>query len=110
MKFAERLGVKIGFDRSRFQPGIAKQRLLALRMDPHGHPIPGETRANLLAAGLTSCLRFPYLSALKRVVSAVGFLFIALAPKQIVARSMSVLASPAGRGRLMDKMTRNYGN
>ena len=87
-QWAERMGWRAPYrtDLSRFHPTVCKQRLIAYRLDPVGHPIASDGRWSLLLAGLWGTVRFPYLALQKRLFIAAGFFGIALMPKVMLRR------------------------
>jgi glycosyltransferase involved in cell wall biosynthesis len=87
-QWAERLGWRAPYrtDLARFHPTVCKQRFIAYRLDPVGHPIATDGRWSLLLAGIWGAVRFPYLAAPKRLFIAAGFLGIALMPKAMLRR------------------------
>ncbi len=64
--WAKKMGVPYQTDLSRFNPMVCKQRFLAYRLQPEGHPLP-DTRLGLLVSGLRGAFRVPYISTGKRL-------------------------------------------
>lgn len=86
-------------DRSRYCPGHTKLRLLSLRMLPLEHPIKTDSVGNLMLCGLTSAVRFPHLKLHQRLVVAVGFLALGLAPRCVLRRHFAAIVSPQNRNK-----------
>jgi glycosyltransferase involved in cell wall biosynthesis len=87
-EWAERLGWGAPYrtDLARFHPTVCKQRLIAYRLNPVGHPVATDGRWSLLLAGVWGAIRFPYLALQKRLFIAAGFFGIALMPKSMLRR------------------------
>lgn len=68
-----------------------KLRMASIRIDPKTHPIMGDTRLGLLAAGVRTSFREPDLSPGTRGSQIMWFVLMAIAPMAIVGR----LTAPA---------------
>lgn len=90
--WAEKLGLALKPDRIRFCPHVTKQRFLSYRIEPESHPLAQDSYCYLLAAGLISAIRFPYLSPFKRIVVFFGFLALGLLPRSILQKNISFIA------------------
>ena len=97
-QWAERMGLMpVQADRSRFHPTVCKQRLIAYRLDPVGHPVASDGRWGLLLAGLWGAVRFPYLTLGKRCFVAVAFVGVAVMPLPLLRRIAEGALSPTHR-------------
>jgi len=109
MEFAERHGFRCKPDRSRFQPGKCKERLISLRLAPREHPLPQDTVPRLVLAGLRAAFTFPYLRAGKRPAVALGFLALAILPRAALTRRLDMFISDRSRGPLLRRLLSNDG-
>lgn len=78
------------------QTGL-RSRLASARLNPGGHPVPGDRPAILALAGVRSCMGDSDLSLRRRVVFALWFLLVALAPYRFARRLVAWLYIPASR-------------
>ena len=93
-------------DLSRFHPTVCKQRLIAYRLDPVGHPVDRDRRWRLVWAGVWGALRFPYLPRRKRLVVVLGFISIGLMPRAMLRRVAGVVLSPRQRPSSLKELLR----
>jgi hypothetical protein len=68
-------------------------------MLPGEHPIKTDTPGNLLLCGLQSAARFPHLRLHQRLVVALGFLALGLAPRPVLRRYFGSIVSPQRRNK-----------
>lgn len=95
--WARRLGRAFTPDLIRFCPYRCKWRLLSLRLDPARHPIPGDTRAYLLTAGLRgAAFLYPYRTIARRVLALSGLLAIGLLPRPFLRHLMRRMGGSVG--------------
>ena len=93
-------------DLSRFHPTVCKQRLIAYRLEPVGHPVEVDGRWKLMLAGIWGALRFPYLTWHKRVLAALGFIGISIMPRAMVQHIAGAVLSPGQRPPLRTLLRR----
>ena len=62
-------------------PGHAKNRLLSLRLDPAGHPWPGDVPSRLLMLGIKAAWTFPQFGLVQRIKTTAGMLLAFALPK-----------------------------
>lgn len=67
-------------------PAHCKARLISLRLDPEGHPVPGDLVGRLALDGIASCWRFPHLAPGKRLLASLAFPLIAVMPRGLLQR------------------------
>lgn len=95
--WGEKLGFSCKPDRSRFCPNVCKQRFLAYRLRPQGHPVPGDNYWYLLSAGLWGAVRFPYVTRLKQLFIICGFIAIAVMPRFTLKKMIGIISKPEER-------------
>ena len=106
-RIAAERGLRVGRDLFLRNPSYCKKRLLSWRLDPAGHPHPADRTMRLAIAGAKAALRFPGNGIGKRLVSAVGFLAIGIAPRRLLQLHLGRLLNPIQRrGRPQRSSTR----
>ena len=91
MMWAKKLGIPIEFDLSRFNPNVCKQRFLAYRLQPQGHPIATDTWLGLLVSGLHGAFRVPRLNIKKRLFIACGFIAVGILPRAALRKMIGAV-------------------
>jgi hypothetical protein len=85
-------------------PAHCKARLVSLKLDPARHPLPGDSLARLVAAGIRSAWRFPHLSPLKRLAATAAFPLLAAAPPRVLAGTLELLFRDIERRSLWSRL------
>jgi hypothetical protein len=81
-------------------PAHCKSRLVSLRLDPAGHPVPGDEVGSLLHAGIRAAWTFPHFTLRKRITTMIGFGFLLLLPRRLLQAGLDPLFRPEVRRRL----------
>lgn len=109
------LAVRLGYDRGERPPlsvSYSAQRLISLRLEPAEHPVAGDRRLPLVLGGLRAAAgRFDVKPPL-RVMFALWFLAVAVAPRAVVRTLAEWLLFPERRGAvngLLSALHRGYG-
>jgi glycosyltransferase involved in cell wall biosynthesis len=85
-------------------PNRAKMRLVSLLLDPAGHPVPGDTRWRLLAAGLAATWTVPWSSTRLRATQSVGLLALATLPRAALVPVLSLALLDHERPRWLSRL------
>jgi len=95
--WAKRLGLPFASDLSRFSPTVCKQRFLAYRLEPTGHPVATDTYWSLLLCGVRGAFRVPDMPILKRLYIACGFVAIGIFPRAVLRKMIGAIVTPKRR-------------
>jgi len=106
--WGEKFGLHCKSDRTRFCPHVCKQRFLAYRLQPVGHPIMEDNYWYLLKAGLTGAICFPYMDFHKRVFVFLGFLALALMPRFMLQNMLGMITRPEERNGIFSLLRFGY--
>jgi hypothetical protein len=71
-----------------------RSRLASLRLEPHLHPVPEDTRARLVVAGLRTAVSAAGMSARQRVSFLAWFPIVAFGPRRMAVAAVTLLHSP----------------
>jgi glycosyltransferase involved in cell wall biosynthesis len=78
-------------------PTHVKSRIVSLRLDPAGHPIPGDTLGQLVRDGIRAAWQFPHFSFRKRIAGVLGFRLLSLIPARVLQTKLDPLFRPEKR-------------
>ena len=98
LRLAEELGVPHP-DRILSVADLAN-RMISLRLDPAGHPLPGDRRGRLLIDGFRAVCRRSNVSLPMKAAFVASFAVLALAPRRLARSLAPVFLFPERRGRL----------
>lgn len=93
-RWAKKLNIPFDVDAARFNPNVCKQRFLAYRLDPDGHPIPTDTWLFLLLSGLCGAFKVNHIKFKKRIFVFLGFIGIAILPRSILQKMIGSIVTP----------------
>jgi hypothetical protein len=74
-------------------------RAISLRLDPRGHPLPGDSLPVLIASAIRASARRPEVPALRRLVQVAAVAALGLAPSRLATRLAEMIVFPELRGR-----------
>lgn len=86
-------------------PLFLSQRLVSLRVDPAGHPIPTDARLALMRRGVIAAWGRRDVGLAARAIQLVWFVLMACAPQSLATRLGESFVHPSSRGRVGHAVT-----
>jgi hypothetical protein len=85
-------------------PNRVKERLLSLRLDPGGHPVPADTRWALVRGGLAAARSVPWSPPRMRVAQSLGLLALATMPRVAIEPMLAACVLDHARPRWLSRL------
>jgi glycosyltransferase involved in cell wall biosynthesis len=99
---AKQFGYQYPPDLAQRSIGRLWSRIISLRLDPQGHPVPEDRALNLIYEGIRSLWKYSDFNSQKRLIYSVWFLWVGLLPLPLATPAITWLYSPQSRSKFID--------
>ena len=98
---AKELGCEYPTDLEQRSTGRLWSRIISLRLDPSGHPIPEDRALNLIYCGIRSLWKYSDFNWQKRLLYSIWFLWVGLLPLHLATPAITWLYAPQYRPKFI---------
>lgn len=99
---AQEFGYQYPDDLEQRSIGRLWSRIISLRLDPQGHPVPEDRALNLIYAGIRSLWKYSDFNNQKRLIYSIWFVWVGLLPLPLATPAIAWLYSPQSRSKFID--------